>query len=96
MQTPEAGLRLDALEHVATLWSTPGISTERMHLFLASYRQSDRVGDGGGLAEEHEDIAVVEMGLTELAHLADGGGLTDMKTFALVQSLRLRKPALFV
>ncbi len=91
----EAGLRLGALEPVGTFWSTPGISTERMHLFLAPYRAADRIGDGGGLAEEQESIAVAEIGLAELARAADGGGLDDMKTFALVQSLRLRKPELF-
>lgn len=91
----EAGLALGALEPVATLWSTPGISTERMHLFLAPYSESDRIGDGGGLAEEHEDITVVEMGLAELARLAEDGGLNDMKTFALLQTLRLRQPELF-
>jgi nudix-type nucleoside diphosphatase (YffH/AdpP family) len=91
----EAGLRLGALEPVGILWSTPGSSTERLDLFLAPYRESDRVGDGGGLDHEHEDITVVEMPLAELARLADAGGLEDLKTFALVQTLRLRDPALF-
>ena len=31
----EAGLRLDALEHVAAAWSMAGVSTERMDLYLA-------------------------------------------------------------
>ncbi len=34
----EGGLRLGALEHVATVWSMPGVSTERMALYLAEYR----------------------------------------------------------
>jgi len=91
----EAGLRLDALEHVVTGWAMPGISTERMDLYLAPYREADRVGAGGGLAEEHEGITVVEMGLGELAHMADTGQLTDFKTLILVQTLRLRRPELF-
>jgi nudix-type nucleoside diphosphatase (YffH/AdpP family) len=91
----EAGLRLDALEHVVTAWSMPGISTERMALFLAEYEAADRVGAGGGLATEHEDIEVVELPLADLARMADAGELTDMKTMVLVQTLRLRKPDLF-
>jgi nudix-type nucleoside diphosphatase (YffH/AdpP family) len=91
----EAGLRLGAVEHVGRMWTTPGVSTERMDLYLAAYSSLDRVGAGGGLAEDHENITVVEIGLAELARMADSGELYDMKTFALVQTLRLRRPALF-
>lgn len=91
----EAGLRLASLEHVATLWSLPGLSTERMALYLAPYAAADRSGPGGGNAGENEIVEVVEIGLAELAAMADRGELTDMKTFALVQTLRLRRPDLF-
>jgi nudix-type nucleoside diphosphatase (YffH/AdpP family) len=91
----EAGLRLTAIEPVARGWSMPGISAERMDLFLAVYAPADRVAPGGGLAAEHEDIEVIELPLGELAAMADAGTLTDMKTLALVQTLRVRKPDLF-
>jgi nudix-type nucleoside diphosphatase (YffH/AdpP family) len=91
----EAGLSLRELQHIGCFWSIPGISTERSDMFLAVYNEADRTGAGGGLAEEHEDIAVVEMPLAELAALADNGGLEDAKTFALIQTLRLRRPDLF-
>jgi nudix-type nucleoside diphosphatase (YffH/AdpP family) len=91
----EIGLRLGALEPVGAAWSTPGVSTERIHLFLAPYAPADRVGEGGGLAEEHEDIAVLEVALGDLAAMADRGEISDLKTFALVQTLRLRRPELF-
>jgi nudix-type nucleoside diphosphatase (YffH/AdpP family) len=91
----ETGLKLGALEPVALLWTMPGLSTERMHLYLAPYSRANRVGDGGGAKGEHEDITVMELPLRELAAMADAGTLADMKTFALVQTLRLRKPELF-
>lgn len=91
----EAGLRLGPLEPVADAWSSPGISTERVSLFLAPYRSADRVAEGGGLADEHEEIEIVEMPLSDVAALADGGGLRDLKTLALVQTLRVRRPELF-
>jgi hypothetical protein len=37
----------------------------------------------------------MELTLSGLAALADAGRLDDMKTFALVQTLRLRRPELF-
>ena len=91
----EAGLRLGELEWLGALWTSPGISTERMDLYLARYSESDRVGDGGGLASEHEHVTVVEKPLADLAAMADRGELSDMKIFALVQTLRLHHPELF-
>lgn len=91
----ETGLKLRTLEHVAQVWTMPGLSTERMDLFLAEYGEADRVGQGGGAEGEHENITVLELPLRELAAMANAGQIADMKTFALLQTLRLRKPELF-
>jgi nudix-type nucleoside diphosphatase (YffH/AdpP family) len=91
----EAGLKLRKLERVAQVWSMPGLSTERMSLFLAAYEASDRESAGGGSASEGEHVIVEEITLAELARLADAGELTDMKAFVLTQTLRLRRPDLF-
>jgi nudix-type nucleoside diphosphatase (YffH/AdpP family) len=91
----EAGLRIRDLEFVATCWSSPGVSTERFHLYLAPYSLDDRIGKGGGRADEFEDIIVREIALSKLAQFVDKGLLTDSKSFLLVQTLRLRRPDLF-
>ncbi|ACL62029.1 NUDIX domain-containing protein [Methylobacterium nodulans] len=91
----EVGVRLSTLEPVAQAFAMPGISTELMDLYLAPYGSADRDGEGGGLATEHENIVVVEMPLAELAAMAEQGGLRDLKTLVLVQTLRLRRPDLF-
>jgi nudix-type nucleoside diphosphatase (YffH/AdpP family) len=91
----EAGLRLRSVESVGQAWSSPGAMTEMMHLFLAPYSQADRVAEGGGLAEEHEDIEVLEIGCAELARMVDRNQITDLKTLSVAQALRIRHPDLF-
>lgn len=91
----EAGVRLQALEPLGAIWTMPGISTERMHMFLAPYAAADRIAAGGGVPGENENITVSETPLADLARLADANALPDIRTLVLVQSLRLRHPDLF-
>ncbi|WP_174301319.1 NUDIX hydrolase [Caulobacter sp. S45] len=91
----EAGVRLDALEFVGEVWTTPGISTERMSLYLAPYAAADRVSAGGGAEGEHENITVLERPLAELGAELEAGRVGDMKLLVLIQALRLRRPELF-
>ena len=92
----ELGVVLGALDFVARVWSTSGVSTERQSLFLAPFRSTDRTGAGGGVAGEHEGITVVERSLLDLSNDADRGHIADSKLLTLVFALRLRRPELFV
>ena len=91
----EAGLRLARLEPVAHAYSMPSVSSERLWLYLAPYTQADRVGPGGGLPGEGEQVEVLELPLATLAEQARSGHLADLKTLVLVQALMLRRPELF-
>ena len=92
----ELGVRLPQLLKVGCVWASPGISDERVHLFLAPYSRSDRVGPGGGADGEHENIEVQECELGGLALAADAGEICDSKLLILVQTLRLRLPQVFL
>jgi nudix-type nucleoside diphosphatase (YffH/AdpP family) len=91
----EAGLRLRNLEHVLTGMSMPGVSTMCIDLYLAAYEKQDIVGLGGGLADEGEEVAVVELELADLARMIDAGLSFDLATAFLVQTLRIRHAELF-
>jgi nudix-type nucleoside diphosphatase (YffH/AdpP family) len=90
----EAKLKLDSIEHVFTAWTMPGISTERMHFYLAQYSGAARQDTEGG-TDEDEDTVAIEFPLSELARMADANELPDSKTLVLLQTLRLRQPELF-
>ena len=91
----ELGLELHSVEPVAVVWSSPGISTERQHLFLAPCRKRDRTGVGGGAEGEHESIAVIERSLQDLGRQAARGEIGDAKLLMLVLALQVRRPELF-
>jgi nudix-type nucleoside diphosphatase (YffH/AdpP family) len=91
----EAGVRLGALEPVAAAYPSPGVSSERLHLFLAPYSARDRVAAGGGMDGEHENISVLEVPLDELWGWVEAERIEDLKTLALVLALRVRRPDLF-
>lgn len=89
----EAGVRVHDIEPLATFWTMPGLSTERMTFFLAQYDDGDRTGTGGGV--DDEAIEVIEIGLGALAALIEQGDAVDLKMFTLLQALRTRRPELF-
>jgi nudix-type nucleoside diphosphatase (YffH/AdpP family) len=91
----ELGVKLDSLEPVAHVWSSPGVSTERQSLFLAPYSLANRKGKGGGVASEHEGITVIERPLADLAADVKQRRTTDVKLVTLVLALQLRRPDLF-
>jgi nudix-type nucleoside diphosphatase (YffH/AdpP family) len=91
----EALLKLDSLEPVFTAFTMPGLSTEHMHFFLAVYSGEPRPEMRGGVDEDEYTVAI-EISLAELARMADENRLPDTKTLLLLQTLRLRRPDLFV
>ncbi len=91
----EAGVRLRELEPLAVAYASPGVSSERMHLFLAPYSVADRVGPGGGAQGEQEHITALEVPLDQLWRWLEEGRIEDLKTLALTLALRVRRPELF-
>jgi nudix-type nucleoside diphosphatase (YffH/AdpP family) len=91
----EVGLRLGDLEPVGCPFSSPGVSSERLDLFLGAYSLGSRETTGGGLATEHEDITVIEISLDDLWASVEALQVEDLKTLALVLALRVRHPELF-
>lgn len=86
----ELGVRVGAMTHLFDAYMSPGSVTERVHCYLARYTRDDLISDGGGLAEEGEDIERIELPLSEaLAMIADGR-IADGKTIMALQALALR------
>jgi nudix-type nucleoside diphosphatase (YffH/AdpP family) len=81
----EIGYRLHDVHKVFEAFMSPGAITEKLHFFVAEYEPEMRIGDGGGLADEGEEIEVLELSIDEaLAMIADGR-IVDAKTIMLLQ-----------
>jgi nudix-type nucleoside diphosphatase (YffH/AdpP family) len=86
----ETGYKISKLQKVLEAYTSPGSVTEILHLFIAEYTPEMRVGRGGGLVEEGEDIEVLEIGLDDALTMLDKGEIRDAKTIMLLQYLRLK------
>ena len=91
----ECGVRLARLEPVGSPFSCPGVSSERVDLFLAAYGAADRIAAGGGVAAENEHITVEEVPLPLLWTWVEQRRIEDLKSLALILALRVRRPELF-
>jgi nudix-type nucleoside diphosphatase (YffH/AdpP family) len=81
----ELGYRLRALRKVLEVYPSPGASAEKLYLFMADYGPEDRIGKGGGLAGEGEQIEVLEIPLHQAWSMVESGEIIDGKTVTLLQ-----------
>src|SRR6266849_8360324 len=81
----ETGYRLGDVRKIFEAFMSPGAVTEKLQFFVAEYDPTMRIGSGGGLASEGEDIEALELSIDEaLAMIADGR-IVDAKTIMLLQ-----------
>src|ERR1700687_5542387 len=81
----ETGYRLGDIRKVFEAYMSPGAITEKLHFFVAEYRPDMRVGSGGGLADEGEDIEVLELPIDQTMAMIGDGRIVDAKTIMLLQ-----------
>jgi len=81
----ETGYRLGLIEKVFEAFMSPGAVTEKLHFFVAEYEPRMRVGAGGGIASEGEDIDVMELPVDEALAMVASGRIVDAKTIMLLQ-----------
>lgn len=85
----ETGFIIDQPRFIFKAYATPGSVTEQLHYYCAEYTTSKRVGQGGGLADEGEDIEVLEVELSEAMRWIEQGLIVDAKTIILIQYAKL-------
>ena len=85
----ETGYKINQVKKVFEAYMSPGSVTELLYFFVAEYAHSMKVGEGGGIEEEHENIEVLEIPFTAALEMMEAGGIKDGKTIMLLQYAQL-------
>jgi len=88
----EVGVDIAELRHLFDVFMSPGSVTERLHFYAAPYDAASRSGAGGGLADDGEDIEVLELPFDEALAMTADGRISDAKTMMLLQWAALHGP----
>lgn len=87
----ETGYQVENVRKVFDAFMSPGAVTEKLHFFIAEYSPDTKVGAGGGLQSDGEDIEVLELPFSEALEMIQRGEICDAKTIMLLQYAALHK-----
>ncbi|WP_104384321.1 GDP-mannose pyrophosphatase NudK [Sphingobacterium sp. HMA12] len=85
----ETGYQIKEAKKIFEAYMSPGSVTEILHFFIAEYTNSMKIGDGGGLEEEEENIEILELNIQDALAMIESGDIKDGKTIMLLQYVRL-------
>jgi nudix-type nucleoside diphosphatase (YffH/AdpP family) len=81
----ETGYRLGKIRKIFEAFMSPGAVTEKLHFFVAEYEPHMRVGGGGGIVAEGEEIEVLELPIDQALAMIGDARIVDAKTIMLLQ-----------
>ena len=92
----ETGYKLSNLDLVYTYFPGVGYCSERVHIYMATVTNKDKVEEGGGLEVEGEMMEIVDIPVAEAIEMLDNGSFCDGKTIISLQEFKNMKIELFV
>ncbi|AXE31003.1 GDP-mannose pyrophosphatase NudK [Chromobacterium phragmitis] len=87
----ETGYRIDNVRKVFEAFMSPGSVTEKLFFFVGEYHPRDKIGNGGGVEADGEELEVLELPLSQALAMVDGGDIADGKTIMLLQYAQLHR-----
>ncbi|GEO04989.1 hypothetical protein AAE02nite_26530 [Adhaeribacter aerolatus] len=85
----ETGYKISQVQKIFEAYMSPGSVTEILYFFVAEYAREMQVSKGGGLAEEQENIEVLELDFETAYNLIATGEIKDGKTIMLLQYVKI-------
>lgn len=87
----ETGYKINNVKKVMQTYMSPGSVTEILYLFVGEYDDSMKVSEGGGAADETENIEVLELAFEKAMDMISTGEIIDAKTIILLQYAKLNR-----
>ncbi len=87
----ETGYRIAQFTPIGQGYSSPGINTEKVYLYFAEVDDTMKVQREGGLAEEGEDIKIVEWTIPQVKEKILTHSILDLKTLCALQWFVMNK-----
>jgi len=85
----ETGYKLGKVRKLFEVYMSPGSVTELIYFFAAEYSSEMKIGEGGGLAHEQENIEVLELAFDAAYAMIASGEIRDGKTIMLLQYAKI-------
>jgi ADP-ribose pyrophosphatase len=87
----ETGHEVDALTWIATVYPSPGGSSERIHVFYGQITLRPDLPETAGVGAEGEDIRILRVPVDDAVARLCAGDIYDAKTVIALQWLELAK-----
>jgi nudix-type nucleoside diphosphatase (YffH/AdpP family) len=87
----ETGYRVQHVKKAFEAYMSPGSVTEILYFFTGAYEAKMKVSDGGGAADETENIEVLEYPFEQAMQMIATGEIKDAKTIMLLQYAQIKR-----
>ncbi|MFT7614873.1 MAG: nudix-type nucleoside diphosphatase (YffH/AdpP family) [Parvicellaceae bacterium] len=87
----EIGYTVSSIENIGIYYLSPGGTSERIHLFYAEVKTTDKTIQGGGKFEESEDIKLIKIKVENLNDFVESKEIKDAKTMIGVNWFLINK-----
>ena len=85
----ETGYKITDVRKIYEAYMSPGSVTEILYFFVAEYTKDMKVAEGGGVADEQENIEVLELKFDDAMQMLKTGEIRDAKTIMLLQYVKM-------
>ena len=87
----ETGYKITNVQKIFECYMSPGSVTEILYFFVAEYDASMKISEGGGVADEQENIEVLELDFDKACSMMQTGEIRDAKTIMLLQYAQINQ-----